>query len=110
MEKTVYSRAAWRELPRDGECVVRFLFDRAAGECRGPIGRHHVDPLNPDSRTYQVCARHHNRVQATVRRLLTIPTWKRCPHKPGTHRYRSGLEACERRLNHELLEELRIAA
>jgi len=110
MEKTVYDNRRWRELPRDGECVVSFLFGEAAGPCRGHMSRHHVNPDDPRSRSFQVCVRHHNRVQAIVRRLLDPPGWKRCPHKWGTHRYRSGLEACERELNRELLEELGVAA
>ena len=110
MEKTVYDRRKWRELPRDGECAVAFLFAEAAGPCRGLITRHHVDPEDPESRSYQVCIAHHNRVQATLRRLLEPPKWKRCPHKPGTHRYKEGKEACERMLNRDLLRELGEAA
>lgn len=106
MEKTAYDRQDWRELPRDGECVVSFLFGEVVGDCHGRIDRHHVDPNDPDSRSFQVCARHHPKVQAILRRLLKLPKWRRCPHKPGTHRYRSGLEACERQLNRNLLNEI----
>jgi hypothetical protein len=110
MEKTVYDRQFWRELPRDGECVVRFLFEEAAGPCRGLITRHHVDPEDPESRSFQVCIKHHNRVQTALRRLLDPPRWRRCPHKPGTHRYQSGKEACERELNRDLITEISDAA
>ena len=110
MEKTVYDSREWRELPRDGDCVVSFLFGEAAGPCRGLITRHHVDPEDPSSRSFQVCIAHHNKVQTALRRLLKPPRWKRCPHKPGTHRYEGAKEACERRLNRELLQELGVAA
>lgn len=106
MHATVYSKREWRELPRDGECVVGFLFAEAVGPCDGAIHRHHVDPDDPTSRSVQVCARHHPALQAALRRLARPPAWKRCPHKPGTHRYRIGREACERRLNRDLLDDL----
>ena len=97
MERTVYDKQEWRELPRDGECVVAFLFGEAAGECHGRIDRHHVDP--PDERSIQVCARHHPRLEAARRHLLDPPKWKTCPHGPYVHRYAGAREACERRLN-----------
>jgi hypothetical protein len=99
MEREAYNRSSWRELPRDGSCAVAFLFGDAVGPCGGLMHRHHVDPSDPDSRSYQACARHHPKVQAVIRRLTTGPVWRRCPHRPGTHRYQSGLEACERQLN-----------
>lgn len=92
----------WRELPRDGDCAAEFLFGEAAGPCRGLIHRHHVTPGDPTSRSYQVCASHHPMLEAIVKRLLN-PQWKRCPHKPGTHRYAAGKEACERMLNRDNL-------
>jgi hypothetical protein len=105
MERTVYDSQVWRELPRDGECVVSFLFGEAAGSCRGLIGRHHVDDSDPESRSFQVCVRHHNKVQTMLRRLLNPPKWRKCPHKPGTHRYPEGKESCERQLNRGLLAD-----
>lgn len=104
MDKSTYDSQEWRELPRDGECVVSFLFgEEAVGVCHGRIDRHHVDPEDPESRSFQVCARHHPKVQAILRRLLNPPKWKRCPHKPGTHRYPEGKLACERSLNRDAL-------
>lgn len=96
MEAAVYSTRAWRELPRDGECVVEFLFGEAAGPCDGPIHRHHVEP--PNERSVQVCEKHHPMLEAVRRRLSR---WKSCPHKPGVHRYPGAREACERRLNRD---------
>lgn len=106
MQRRVYDSQEWRELPRDGECVVAFLFGEAAGPCRGHITRHHVDPEDEHSRSFQVCIKHHNKVQTSLRKLLNPPRWKRCPHKPGTHRYAGAKEACERMLNRDLLQEL----
>ena len=96
MERTAYDRASWRELPRSGDCAISFLFGDAVGPCGGLIHRHHVDPDDSDSRSFQVCARHHPRVQAALRRLVSPRPWRRCPHE---HRTREGREACERRLN-----------
>lgn len=109
MERSVYDSRAWRELPRNGECAVSFIFGEAAGPCRGRITRHHVDPEDPFSRSFQVCIAHHNRVQSTLRKLLAPPRWKRCPHKPGVHRYEGAKEACERALNRDILRELEAA-
>jgi hypothetical protein len=93
----VYNTAEWRELPRDGECVVAFLFGPAAGSCTdGPNHRHHVDPDDPWSRTVQVCASHHPKLEAALRSLRREPPWRRCTHE---HRYPGAREACERRLN-----------
>jgi hypothetical protein len=96
VEREAYYTRAWRELPRDGECVVAFLFGRTAGDCAGAIHRHHVDPDDPESRSLQVCASHHPKLQAALRRLSARPTWRRCPHE---HRYPGARVACEARLN-----------
>lgn len=101
MHRSAYDKRAWRELPRE-KCVLESLFGEAAGPCSGTIHRHHLNPADPASRSVEVCAAHHPRLQAILRRLLN-PEWKRCPHKPGTHRYREGLEACERQLNRDLI-------
>lgn len=98
----------WRELPRDGECVLAFLFGERAGACHGPINRHHVDP--PDERTVQVCHRHHPKLETALRHLNDRPQWKRCPHRPGTHRYPGAKEACERQINRRPIRELVTAA
>jgi hypothetical protein len=101
MATSVYNTRSWRELPRD-YCAVEFLFGPAVGSCRGLIGRHHVDPDDPDSRTVQTCAKHHPRLHAALRHLMDSPSWKRCPHKPGVHRYPGAREECERLLNRRL--------
>ncbi len=95
MEATVYNRRAWRELPRDGDCVVSWLFGQVVGPCAGTMHRHHVDPRDPDSRSVQVCASHHPSLQAALRRMMRGP--RGCPHRPGTHRYPWALEECERK-------------
>lgn len=94
MDRAVYNTQAWRQLPRD-YCAVSYLLDGAAGPCRGLIHHHHVDPTDPDSRTVQVCAAHHSRVHALLRRL-TGRSERRCSHR---HPTRLGREACERKLN-----------
>ena len=94
MDAKVYNSQEWRDLPRDGECVVSFLFGARAGACRGLIHRHHVDP--PDERTVQICARHHPQLEAALRQLDRQPHWRHCPH---THRSREARLVCERRLN-----------
>jgi hypothetical protein len=103
MDKTVYDRRAFRNLPRE-DCTLTYLFGDAAGECGGLIHLHHVDPSDPDSRLLPVCARHHTRLHAALRALLTPSEteWKVCPHRPGTHRYPGAKEECERRLNRGL--------
>jgi hypothetical protein len=105
MERTEYDKQAWRDLPRDGECIVAFLFGDSAGECHGRIDRHHVDPPHP--RSVQCCARHHPKLEAARRHLTEEPRqrWKPCPHPAGTHRYPGAREACERRLNRQALED-----
>lgn len=99
MEKTVYDRRAWRNLPREF-CTVEHLFGEVVGQCAGLIQLHHVDDNNPDSRAVPVCARHHPSLQAALRHLRSPEkAWKMCPHRPGTHRYPGAKEECERRLN-----------
>ena len=96
MEAAVYHTSAWRDLPRN-YCAVELLFGEAAGECCGLIGHHHVDETDPHSRTVQVCAGHHSKVQAVLRRLRRGDDgYRRCTH---SHPYPGGREACERRLN-----------
>jgi len=96
MERTAYDRASWRELPRDGDCAVAFLLGGVVGSCHGLMHRHHVDPDDPDSRSFQVCAGHHPRLQSLLRSLDRGPRRRRCPHP---HRTPEAREACERRLN-----------
>lgn len=102
MERQVYDAQRWRDLPRTS-CVAEVLFGEAAGPCGGRIDRHHVDKDDPESRTVEVCVVHHPILEAILDRLRAHAapetTWKRCPHKPGTHRYPGAREACERQLN-----------
>ncbi len=95
MEHTsVYNTRRWRDLPRD-YCVVSELLGDFAGPCTGLIHHHHVDPTDPDSRTIQVCASHHPKIHALLRKV-TVSTWKHCTHN---HRYAHARRDCERRLN-----------
>lgn len=98
-----YNTRAWRNLPRDGLCVIAELF---AGECAGPLHRHHVEPISeggdPLGRTVLICEKHHPTLER-VARMLRHPEWKNCPHKPGTHVYDGAREACEANLNKHLL-------
>lgn len=93
MERAVYNSQRWRELPRT-QCVVSALLEGAVRPCRGLIHRHHIDPTDPDSRTVQVCAGHHQDLHTLLRGLR--PRVRRCPHR---HPTREGREACERKLN-----------
>lgn len=97
MERQVYNKREWRNLPRD-RCEVEYLFGAAIGPCKGMIHLHHTDPVDPDSRTIQVCNSHHQRLHAALRALLTPSEdeWKVCTH---VHPYPGGKEACERKLN-----------
>ena len=66
MLRQAYDTRTWRELPRDGDCVVEVLFGGAVGPCHGLTHRHHVDPNDPDSRSFQVCAKHHPKLSISV--------------------------------------------
>jgi hypothetical protein len=99
MDTRAYNRRSHRDLPRDVECVVSALLgDDLVGECHGVIERHHTDPDDPDSPTLPVCKRHHPKLQALVRYVLSGPRRRRCGH---FHPYPEGREACERRMNAE---------
>ena len=95
MSTHTYSDTAWRELPRDGSCIVADLF---GVECEGPLHRHHVHPLSAggpwEGRTLLVCRRHHPTVEAFARRFHN---WKRC--RRHRHPYPQGRIECELRLN-----------
>ncbi len=93
MERSAYNTQRWRSLPRD-YCVIDELLGAAAGPCHGLIHHHHVDPTDPDSRTVQVCAKHHPQIHSMLRRLE--PRRRRCTHN---HRYPGARADCERRLN-----------
>jgi hypothetical protein len=93
MERSAYNSRSWRNLPRD-YCAVNLLLGDTAGPCRGLIHHHHTDPLDPESRTVQVCNAHHQRIHTVLRGLEKRV--RRCTHR---HPYPGGREACERRLN-----------
>jgi hypothetical protein len=90
----VYNTSAWRDLPRN-YCLVGELLGDVAGTCHGLIHHHHVDPTDPDSRTVQVCASHHPKVHALLRRF-DAGERRRCGHR---HRYDHARRECEQRLN-----------
>lgn len=93
MEKTVYDKRSFRNLPRE-TCMVGELL---GVECSGLIHLHHTDPSDPNSRLVPVCAHHHPKIHALLRGLEEPQTaWKTCTHH---HPYPGGKEACERRLN-----------
>jgi len=102
---TLYDTKPWRDyrshvLADDAECAFAHL----AGNCRGALQLHHVDPLSeggpafPDEGGLVVlCAAHHAWLHAWRRRKAQNEReWKRCPHH---HRTRESREQCERRLN-----------
>ncbi len=99
---TLYETKPWREhrarvLARDSECYLAGV----AGECRGALHVHHVDPLSEGGPAFPddvglvvLCARHHTPVHDWRQRKEK--TWKRCPHHHRTHEAR---QQCEARLN-----------
>lgn len=95
-------------LRRDGErCTVGWLL---GGACSDLLHVHHLIPREqggPDEieNLITVCERHHPQVEAVRREVLRRrgQVWKRCPHRPGAHRYPGAREQCERRLNQALL-------
>jgi len=95
MERSVYNRTSWRDLPRD-YCAVKEILGEAVGPCRGLIHHHHVDPTDPDSRTVQCCNSHHQKIHAVLRNLASEVPVRRCTHH---HRYDWARRECERKLN-----------
>lgn len=108
MNKTVYDSNRWeavREevLERDGSCTYARLL---GGECFGPLHVHHLNPSQfgpyDEDGLVAICEFHHPKLEAVRRSLLKVRGWRRCPHRPGTHRYPGAREQCERRLNRQL--------
>src|SRR6188472_4206240 len=101
MASTVYDTRVWRELPRDGSCVLAPLFP---DDCEGRTHYHHVVPVSrggdPEGPVVALCQRHHPMVEALTRR---VTRWRTCPHGPSAHRYPGAREACERRMNRAAL-------
>lgn len=100
MQKSVYDKRSFRNLPRE-ICTVEAILGDAVEPCTGLIHLHHSDPEDPSSKLVAVCAGHHPKLHALLR-TLTASTersqtgWKRCTHR---HPYPGGKEACEARLN-----------
>lgn len=96
----IYDTAAFRALPRE-RCAVEELI---GGTCSGEIALHHVHPLSlggeVDGRLVPCCAAHHPMLEALARRVYGLPQYRRCPHR---HVTREAREACERRLNLDVL-------
>lgn len=98
---TLYHTKDWRELraralDRDGSCFLSEI----AGECRGALQVHHVEPVSeggpeiPDEGgVVTVCKRHHRMLHGFLNRQRQ---WKTCPHH---HRSREARRQCEERLN-----------
>jgi hypothetical protein len=99
MEKQTYDKRSWRKLPRE-ECVIAELFGDTLGGCKGEIHRHHTDPLDPESRSVEVCNSHHQYLHVALRAISAVAEprseWRTCNH---AHTYPWAKEACERRLN-----------
>lgn len=92
-----------RIVERDGGCSARFL----GTPCLGVVDVHHIRPreeggTDEDDNLLALCHRHHPVVEGMRRQILRHRGWRRCPHRPGTHRYPGAREACERQLNREL--------
>lgn len=91
-----------RVIARDGSrCTVGWLL---GGACTETLHVHHLIPReeggsDEESNLITTCDRHHPQVEAIRREVLRRRGWKRCPHKPGVHRYPGAREACERQLN-----------
>lgn len=104
METTASSWDEIRErvIARDGRrCTVGWLL---GGRCREHLHVHHLIPRDEGGEDsldnlITVCDRHHPMVEAIRREVLRRRGYKRCPHKPGTHRYPGARAECERRLN-----------
>lgn len=96
---TLYETQPWRKFAarvRADECFL----DGVAGECRGALQLHHVDPLSDggpafpdDGGVITLCAAHHRMIDAFLKRRKQ---WKTCPHH---HRTREARRQCEERLN-----------
>lgn len=107
---TLYETTAWEiaraeALARDGHrCTVARLL---GGTCSDVLDVHHLKPVSETGaecdldNLITVCHRHHPVVEGLRRAILRWrgQEWKRCPHKPGVHRYAHAREECERQLN-----------
>jgi hypothetical protein len=91
-----------RVLERDQHrCSGRFL----GGECSAVLDVHHIVPRSEGGtdeldNLLTLCHKHHPMLEAIRRAIRSRRDeweWKRCPHRPGTHRY--GKQECERQLN-----------
>jgi HNH endonuclease len=95
-----------RVIERDGSrCTVGWLL---GGACADLLDVDHLIPRNEggtdeEHNLITVCHRHHPMREAIRREVLKRRGWRRCPHRPGTHRYPEGKAACERWLNRDYL-------
>jgi hypothetical protein len=106
MADRLYDTPLWadaraRALARDGHrCTVARLL---GGECSDRLDVHHLVPVREGGDPFDVdnllscCSSHHGRLEALRRHVLRERERdvKRCRHY---HPYKSGREACERRL------------
>ena|SRR6188508_3881276 len=95
-----------RVIARDGNrCTVSWLL---GGACSETLDVHHLIPreeggTDDDDNLITACHSHHPVVEAVRREVLRRRgrlAWKRCTHH---HPYPGGREACERRLNADVL-------
>jgi 5-methylcytosine-specific restriction endonuclease McrA len=106
-EPLTWSDLRARVLERDGRrCTVGWLL---GGRCARTLDIHHIVPrkeggANDEDNLMTACHHHHPQVEAIRREIMRRRGWRRCPHRPGTHRYPEGNEACERRLNRHLVD------
>ena len=100
----------WDELralaiERDGSrCTVGWLL---GGQCHETLDVHHLIPREQGGtdtldNVITACHTHHPMVEAIRREVMRRRGWRRCPHKPGVHRYPGAKEACERMLNRDV--------
>lgn len=108
-ETLTWSDLRVRVLERDGHrCTVGWLL---GGECAEALDVDHLIPraeggADEESNLITVCHRHHPVREAVRKEILRRRGWRRCPHRPGTHRYPEGKAACERQLNRDLLDRV----
>lgn len=105
-ETLTWDEARARVLARDGSrCTVGWLL---GGACSERLDVHHLIPRE-EGGTHDLenlitaCSAHHPVVEALRREVLRRRgrlSWRRCRHE---HRSREGREACERRLNRDLI-------
>lgn len=96
---SLYDTKSWRDFRAHARASECFLAN-VAGQCRGALHVHHVDPLSEGGPAFPdeggvitLCAAHHRMIDSFLKRR---EGWRRCPHH---HRSREAREQCEARLN-----------